>query len=64
MYVYCGSIVNSQPNNNMIDNKDYHKTKRVLGQRIINGTKQYLIQFSGEPAKMSFGYPSNRNERI
>ena len=47
------------------DNKDYHKTKRVLGQRTIDGTNQYLIQFAGEPAENALWLPlSNLNEKL
>ena len=35
------------------DRNKYYKIKRVLGQRLVNGSKQYLIQFAGESADNS-----------
>lgn len=47
------------------DKRGFHKIKRVLGQRIINGNKQFLIQFSGEPAENALWVPlSNLNEKL
>ena len=35
------------------DRNKYYKIKRVLGQRMVKGIKQYLIQFAGESADNS-----------
>ena len=37
--------------------KGYHKIKRVLGQRFINHTHEYLVQIKGEPSENSIWVP-------
>ena len=39
------------------DANKYYKIKRVLGQRMVQGTKQYLVQFAGESADNSLWVP-------
>lgn len=47
------------------DKSSFYKIKRVLGQRSLNANKQYLIQFSGEPAENALWVPlSNLNEKL
>ena len=47
------------------DRNKYYKIKRVLGQRLVNGSKQYLIQFAGESADNSLWVPFDHlNEKL